>query len=144
VEPAHGGSHQRSVRQLGAVKCRPGVVGHELYQACSRCAWHARHAQREHPTQRGILTGCPRAAAVAALVRDFRSNRSGCSRCQRWSFAHPKEIRCDSKRESTLGWSTSIMKSPSYASGISASTASKSTTPRPGSAQSRWLAVSSW
>jgi hypothetical protein len=26
----------------------------ELYLGTSRCTWHARHVQREHPTQRGI------------------------------------------------------------------------------------------
>jgi hypothetical protein len=29
----------------------------ELYLPCSRCTWHARHVQREDPTQRGMLTG---------------------------------------------------------------------------------------
>jgi hypothetical protein len=27
-----------------------------VYPACSRCTWHARRVQREHPTQRGMLT----------------------------------------------------------------------------------------
>jgi hypothetical protein len=27
----------------------------ELYQGSSRCTWHARHVQRQHPTQRGKL-----------------------------------------------------------------------------------------
>jgi hypothetical protein len=25
------------------------------YPGCSRCTWHARHVQRRHPTQRGML-----------------------------------------------------------------------------------------
>jgi hypothetical protein len=44
---------------------------------------------------------------------DLGVKRSARTRSQRWSLAHSKEIRCDSKRESRLGWSTSIMKSPS-------------------------------
>ena len=27
----------------------------QLYLACSRCAWPACHAQRRHPTERGML-----------------------------------------------------------------------------------------
>jgi hypothetical protein len=36
---------------------------HRLYQASSRCTWHACRVQRQHPTQRGMLTssgGVPR------------------------------------------------------------------------------------
>jgi hypothetical protein len=28
----------------------------KVYPACSRCAWHAGQVQRQHPTQRGMLT----------------------------------------------------------------------------------------
>jgi DNA-binding Lrp family transcriptional regulator len=41
----------------GAVKMLLECVGHELYLACTRCTWHAPHAQRERPTQRGLSTG---------------------------------------------------------------------------------------
>jgi hypothetical protein len=30
---------------------------HELYPVFSRYTWHARHVQRQRPTQRGLLTG---------------------------------------------------------------------------------------
>ncbi len=33
---------------------------HELYLVCPRCAWHAHRVQRQRPTQRGLLTACPR------------------------------------------------------------------------------------
>jgi hypothetical protein len=39
-----------------------------LYPACSRCARHARHVQRQKPTQRGILT-----EGVRAVTGDRRS-----------------------------------------------------------------------
>ncbi len=46
-----------SIRLLRKPADNRGRPGHELYLACSRCAWHACHVQRERPTQRGMLTG---------------------------------------------------------------------------------------
>jgi hypothetical protein len=40
----------------------------ELYLARSRCTWHARHVQRQRPTQRGILAGPHEAYAVDQVV----------------------------------------------------------------------------
>jgi hypothetical protein len=74
---------------------------------------YRRRVQRQCLTQRGLSTGRPWPYAVAAEVGGPRVKRSARTRSQRWSLAHSKEIRCDSKRESRLGWSTSIMKSPS-------------------------------
>ena len=70
---------------------------------CTACASHT-------AWETDGLSTCRRSCGSG---QGFQVKPQRVQRRQRWSLAHSKEIRCDSKRESTLGWSTSIMKSPS-------------------------------
>jgi hypothetical protein len=58
---------------------RPAVLTQpisKLYRACSRSTRRARHAQRGHPTQRGIAPGRPSAISAAVVVAPRGKNAS--------------------------------------------------------------------